>query len=132
MSVSSHHAVSAAQQQPDNPRETVINRPAAGISYYSPAQFPPSGTASDPQPAGKKIPKLFQPLKVRGVTFQNRIFLSPLCQYSADNGHHTMWHQTHLGGIVQRGPGLTMVEATSVTPEGMCKKLLLLRGESIR
>ena len=44
--------------------------------------------------------------------------LSPLCQYSAENGHHTAWHLTHLGGIVQRGPGLTMVEATAVTPQG--------------
>ncbi|KAI4139367.1 MAG: hypothetical protein L6R39_006323 [Caloplaca ligustica] len=34
------------------------------------------------------------------------------------DGHHTPWHQTHLGGIIQRGPGLAMVEATSVTPEG--------------
>lgn len=34
------------------------------------------------------------------------------------DGHHTAWHQTHLGGIIQRGPGLTMVEATAVTPEG--------------
>lgn len=34
------------------------------------------------------------------------------------DGHHTAWHQTHLGGIVQRGPGLSMVEATAVTPEG--------------
>ena len=44
--------------------------------------------------------------------------LSPLCQYSAEDGHHTAWHFTHLGGILQRGPGLTTVEATSVTPEG--------------
>ena len=44
--------------------------------------------------------------------------VSPMCQYSADDGHHTMWHQTHLGGIIQRGPGLTIIEATSVTPEG--------------
>lgn len=49
---------------------------------------------------------------------QNRIMLSPLCQYSAEDGHHTAWHMTHLGGIIQRGPGLAMVEATSVTPEG--------------
>jgi 2,4-dienoyl-CoA reductase-like NADH-dependent reductase (Old Yellow Enzyme family) len=44
--------------------------------------------------------------------------LSPLCQYSADNGKHTAWHMAHLGGIVSRGPGLTMVEATAVVPEG--------------
>ena len=44
--------------------------------------------------------------------------LSPLCQYSSDNGHATDWHFAHLGGILTRGPGLTFVEATSVTPEG--------------
>ena len=44
--------------------------------------------------------------------------LSPLCQYSAQNGHLTDWHLTHIGGIVQRGPGLTMIEATAVLPEG--------------
>lgn len=38
--------------------------------------------------------------------------------YSADDGHLAAWHFAHLGGIIQRGPGLTMVEATAVTPEG--------------
>jgi 2,4-dienoyl-CoA reductase-like NADH-dependent reductase (Old Yellow Enzyme family) len=41
-----------------------------------------------------------------------------MCQYSAYDGHLTDWHLTHLGGIIQRGPGLTIVEATAVTPEG--------------
>ena len=41
-----------------------------------------------------------------------------MTQYSAENGHLTPWHLTHLGGIIQRGPGLTMVEATAVTAEG--------------
>jgi len=44
--------------------------------------------------------------------------LSPLCQYSAEDGHYTMWHKTHMGGIIQRGAGLTCVEATAVQPEG--------------
>ncbi|KAL8739154.1 MAG: hypothetical protein Q9181_000183 [Wetmoreana brouardii] len=70
----------------------------------------PSGTATDPQPDGKPIPKLFQPLKLRGLRFHNRIFLSPLCQYSAVDGHHTPFHFAHLGGIIMRGPGLTMIE----------------------
>jgi 2,4-dienoyl-CoA reductase-like NADH-dependent reductase (Old Yellow Enzyme family) len=64
------------------------------------------------------MPKLFTPLKIRGLTLQNRIALSPLCQYSAVNGHLTDWHVAHLGGILQRGPGLTIVEATAVVPEG--------------
>jgi 2,4-dienoyl-CoA reductase-like NADH-dependent reductase (Old Yellow Enzyme family) len=41
-----------------------------------------------------------------------------MCQYSAHDGHLTDWNLTHLGGIIQRGPGLTIVEATAVTPEG--------------
>ena len=96
----------------------IVNQRAPGISYYTSAQTPASGTAKNPQSDGSPIPKLFQPLTIRGLTFQNRIFLSPMCQCSADNGYLTDWHLTHLGGIIQRGPGLTFVEATSVTPEG--------------
>lgn len=98
--------------------KVIPNVPAKGVSYFTPAQTPPSGTAIDPQPGGKRIPKLFQPLTIRGVTFQNRIWLSPLCQYSAQNGHMTDWHLTHLGGIIQRGPGLSYIEASAVTPQG--------------
>ncbi|KDQ58341.1 hypothetical protein JAAARDRAFT_128661 [Jaapia argillacea MUCL 33604] len=96
----------------------LFNKLAPGIPYFTPAQVPASGTAVDPQPDGKTIPKLFQPLKIRGVEFQNRIFLSPLRQFSADGGKLTPWHMAHLGGIFTRGPGLSFVEATAVLPEG--------------
>jgi hypothetical protein len=46
---------------------------AEGISYFTPAQSPPAGTARSPQTSGKAIPKLFQPLTIRGQTFQNRL-----------------------------------------------------------
>ena len=52
-----------------------INTPAPGISYFSPEQNPPAGTAVNPQSDGRPIPKLFQPIKIRGVQFQNRIFV---------------------------------------------------------
>ncbi|GJE93199.1 FMN-linked oxidoreductase [Phanerochaete sordida] len=91
---------------------------AEGIPYYTPAQNPPAGTALDPQPDGKPLPKLFQPLRIRGAVFQNRLWLSPMCQYSAKDGVPTPWHFAHLGGILKRGPGLTMTEATAVLPEG--------------
>jgi 2,4-dienoyl-CoA reductase-like NADH-dependent reductase (Old Yellow Enzyme family) len=52
------------------------------------------------------------------MQLQNRIMLSPLCQYSAEDGHYTDWHRTHMGGIIQRGPGIATVEATAVTSEG--------------
>lgn len=56
----------------------IENKAAAGISYYTPAQIPPAGTAADPQSDGSKPPKLFQPLTIRGVTFHNRIGVSAL------------------------------------------------------
>ncbi|KAJ5215997.1 uncharacterized protein N7498_002404 [Penicillium cinerascens] len=96
----------------------IENKAAPGISYYTPAQEPPAGSSAIPQSDGSLPPKLFQPFTVRGKTFHNRIGLSPLCQYSADDGHMTDWHMAHLGGIAQRGPGLMLVEATAVQPEG--------------
>ncbi|KAH7887094.1 hypothetical protein F5I97DRAFT_1104169 [Phlebopus sp. FC_14] len=97
---------------------SIANKPAPAIPYFTPAQVPAAGTAYDPQPDGKPIPKLFQPIKIRGTNFHNRIFLSPLCQYSADDGHFTAWHLAHLGGIFTRGPGLSIIEATAILPEG--------------
>ncbi|KAJ5387873.1 hypothetical protein N7509_010414 [Penicillium cosmopolitanum] len=96
----------------------IANKPAQGISYFTPAQIPPAGSAAIPQSDGGQPPKLFTPFTVRGVTFHNRIGLSPLCQYSADDGHMTDWHMAHLGGIAQRGPGFLMVEATAVQANG--------------
>lgn len=55
---------------------------------------------------------------MRGLTLANRIMLSPLCQYSAWDGHMTDWHVAHLGGIVSRGPGIAFCEATAVAAEG--------------
>lgn len=51
------------------------NVPAEGVPYFTPAQNPPAGTAVDPQPDGRPIPTLFQPIRIRGVTFQNRIWV---------------------------------------------------------
>ncbi|MCJ1380263.1 hypothetical protein MMC17_003366 [Xylographa soralifera] len=112
---SAHHDVAGA---PTKDYDNIPNEAAPGISYYTPKQDPVAGSAVDPQANGSHPPKLFQPLKIRGLTLQNRIMLSPLCQYSAEDGHHTPWHLTHLGGIIQRGPGLSMVEATAVTDVG--------------
>ncbi|KAL0256117.1 NADH-dependent flavin oxidoreductase [Diplodia seriata] len=96
----------------------LINTAAPGVSYFTPWQEVPAGTAADPQPDGKPIPKLFTPLQIRGMRAQNRIMLSPLCQYSARDGFIGEWHSAHLGGIVSRGPGIAMAEATGVLPEG--------------
>lgn len=55
--------------------------PAPGLSYFTPAQNPPSGTAASPQSSGRPVPKLFQPLTVRGVKFQNRLGVSLVCLF---------------------------------------------------
>ena len=52
------------------------NAPAKDVPYFTPEQTPPAGTAVVPQPDNKPIPKVFQPIKIRGVEFQNRIFVS--------------------------------------------------------
>lgn len=62
--------------------------------------------------------RLFSPLKLRGVEFRNRVFVSPMCQYSSDDGVPTEWHFVHLGSRAVGGAGLVMVEATAVSPEG--------------
>lgn len=81
----------------------IHNKAAEGVPFFTPAQDPPAGRAVDPQTSGKPIPKLFTPLKIRGIEMQNRIWVSPMCQYSAHEGFHTPWHITHYGGMLQRG-----------------------------
>jgi 2,4-dienoyl-CoA reductase-like NADH-dependent reductase (Old Yellow Enzyme family) len=62
--------------------------------------------------------RLFTPLTVRDVTFPNRAWVSPMCQYSAVHGLVGDWHLVHLGGLAVGRPGLLMAEATAVTAEG--------------
>ena len=61
---------------------------------------------------------LFDPLTIGSVTFQNRVWVSPMCQYSATDGFVGQWHNAHLNAFATGGPGLIMVEATGVVPEG--------------
>src|SRR5512135_3185155 len=62
--------------------------------------------------------KLFSELLLGGKTFKNRIFVSPMCQYSSENGLPTDWHLVHLGSRAVGGAGAVIVEATAVSPEG--------------
>ena len=62
--------------------------------------------------------KLFSPIRLREVNIKNRIFMAPMCQYSADDGMPNEWHRTHYGARAAGGVGLVMVEATAVCPEG--------------
>ena len=60
---------------------------------------------------------LFDSLAIRDVHFANRIFVSPMCQYSSDNGFANDWHFVHLGSRAVGGAGLVFTEATAVLPE---------------
>lgn len=62
--------------------------------------------------------RLFSPLVLRGVTFRNRAWVAPMCQYSSVDGRPTDWHLVHLGALARGGAGLVMTEATAVTAVG--------------
>ncbi|MFZ2014033.1 MAG: NADH:flavin oxidoreductase/NADH oxidase [Nocardioides sp.] len=62
--------------------------------------------------------RLFEPLTLRGTTFRNRVWVSPMCQYSSHDGRPTDWHLVHLGAFAQGGAALVMTEATAVVAEG--------------
>ncbi len=68
----------------------------------------------------REVPEidLLSPLTIRGVTFRNRIVMSPMCQYCARDGFVDDWHLVHLGSRAAGGTALIFVEATAVTPEG--------------
>ena len=61
---------------------------------------------------------LFSPLSIRAVTFRNRLWVSPMCMYSAVDGVAQEWHGTHLAQFASGGAGLIVAEATAVVPEG--------------
>ncbi len=63
-------------------------------------------------------PSLFTPLSIRDTEIPNRVMLSPMCQYSADDGLANEWHRVHLGSRAVGGAGLVMAEATAVEPHG--------------
>lgn len=62
--------------------------------------------------------RLFEPVTIRGLTLKNRVVISPMCQYSAEEGYASDWHLVHLGRFALGGAALVMVEATAVTREG--------------
>ncbi len=64
------------------------------------------------------MPQLFDSFTLKSITLRNRIGVSPMCQYSSQDGHASDWHLVHLGSRAIGGAGLVMMEATAVTPEG--------------
>ena len=61
---------------------------------------------------------LFDPLSIRDLTFANRVFVSPMCEYSSTDGYANDWHFVHLGSRAVGGAGLVLTEATAIVPEG--------------
>jgi 2,4-dienoyl-CoA reductase-like NADH-dependent reductase (Old Yellow Enzyme family) len=89
---------------------------AAGVAAASMAK---EGLGSPPQTGYKSgMSQLFSPLELRGVTLRNRIALSPMCQYSCEDGFATDWHLAHYGARAVGGAGLLIAEATGVEPQG--------------
>lgn len=66
----------------------------------------------------KTPPRLFQPLQLRGLEVPHRLWVSPMCQYSAVNGFPQAWHLAHLGSFAIGRAGLVYTEATAVEPRG--------------
>jgi len=64
------------------------------------------------------MPLLFSPLKIRSLTLKNRIMVSPMCQYSSQDGFANDWHFVHLGSRAVGGAAIVCTEATAVCPEG--------------
>jgi 2,4-dienoyl-CoA reductase-like NADH-dependent reductase (Old Yellow Enzyme family) len=63
-------------------------------------------------------PHLFQPLTLRGISTRNRVVISPMCQYSAHDGHMDDWHLAHLGRFAIGGAGIVFTEASAVQKRG--------------
>jgi anthraniloyl-CoA monooxygenase len=77
--------------------------------------FADQAGCADQRPAPSPM---FTPFELRGMRLENRVVVSPMCQYSADEGTVSDWHLVHLGSRAVGGAGLVIVEATAVSPEG--------------
>ena len=62
--------------------------------------------------------KILKKLKINKINLENRICISPMSQYSSDNGNPSAWHYEHLGQLSKSGAGLLMIESTAVSKKG--------------
>ena len=67
---------------------------------------------------GSQPPPLFTPFRLRGLVLENRVVVSAMCQYSAEEGRPNDWHLVHIGSRAIGGAGLVMTEMTDVSAEG--------------
>lgn len=80
--------------------------------------FGTAGKSRGPGGVAVGMTHLFAPLTLRSLTIRNRIWVSPMCQYSADNGMPSDWHLVHLGQFAIGGAGLVLAESSAVTASG--------------
>ena len=103
-------------------KQTETNPISEPVIYRSNEQTawltPRAGRASTDHDRDVPEIDLLSPLTIRGVSFRNRIVMSPMCEYSAQDGLANDWHLVHLGSRAVGGAALIMVEATAVTAEG--------------
>ena len=97
-----------------------------GLPYFTPKQRIPVGTAILSPEKGitsyDNISPAFRPITIRGKTFQNRVFVSPMCMYSSEDGLFNDFHVAHYGQWAIRGSALIILEATAITKE-VCRPL---------
>ena len=65
---------------------------------------------------------IYQSIKINKLKLENRVVVSPMCQYSAINGHPSSWHYKHLGSLVKSGASMVILESTAVNKEGRITK----------
>lgn len=75
-------------------------------------------TGTKLQPGKKPPPPMFTPFRLRDLVLDNRVVVSPMCQYSAENGTVDDWHLVHLGSRAMGGAGLVISEMTDVSADG--------------
>jgi 2,4-dienoyl-CoA reductase-like NADH-dependent reductase (Old Yellow Enzyme family) len=95
-----------------------VTAAAAREASALPAAAPPRPDGTAPARRERGTAHLFAPLELRGVTLRNRIAMSPMCQYSSTDGFANGWHVAHHAARAVGGIGLSIAEATAVTPEG--------------
>src|SRR5689334_21462660 len=88
----------------------LVERAAASIDRPPSSRPPPSGNF--------RMSSLFAPIALRGLSLANRIMVSPMCQYSAEDGSATDWHFTHINNLALSGAAMFCIEATHVEAIG--------------
>jgi len=101
-------------------RDPNIRRPADKInmSVGAPSKYRTFPGHASPAIISAEERMLFTPLTLRDTVLRNRIVVSPMCQYSCEDGFATDWHLVHLGSRAVGGAGLVIAEATAVQPRG--------------